>query len=305
MIYLTGKGGAGKSMLATLLAQRCAEQGVRTALIETGSPGGPRRDSAEKAYSLFRLDERTALGQMVTRLLRVRFLAARLMDSRTFSAVAAAAPGVRELVYLSYIFDVARGHIAPAGNRRATPPDIVFVDGFATGHSVELLSSPYTSAELIPIGPAARIARDIGRAARDADGFRVVSVTLPEELAATETAELQGALNEIGVRIAATVVNRVYPDRFDRCEDGREAALEWLHARHAAGEPGSSDARLYERRRVRQREIVEGLRTLATGSEFLEVAHQFDGNGSQTPRETIDALLKGCLDGITNTENAE
>ncbi len=278
---------------------------MRTALIETCSPGGPGRDPAEKAYSLFRLDERAALGQMVTRLLRVRFLAARLMDSRTFSAVAAAAPGVRELVYLSYIFDVARGRIAPTGNRRAAPPDIVFVDGFATGHTIELLSSPYTSAELIPIGPAARIARDIGQAARDADGFRVVSVTLPEELAATETAELQDALGEIGVRIAATVVNRVYPDRFEHCVDGAEAALGWLHSRRAAGEPGSSDALLYERRRVRQSRIVEGLRTIAGGSGFIELAHQFDGNGSETPRESIDALLQDCLDGIPPMESPE
>ena len=61
-----------------------------------------------------------------------------------------------------------------------------------------MLSSPFTSADLIPIGPAARIARDIGAMAGSVDLFRILSVTLPEELAATECGELRERLDGLG-----------------------------------------------------------------------------------------------------------
>lgn len=292
VIYVTGKGGAGKSTISTLVARQAAARGLATALVQTGTRALDRAVRLPEAepFSVFRLDERAALGQLVARLLRVRFLAGRLMDSRTFSAVAAAAPGVRELVYMSYIFDVARSRVGDA------PFDLVVVDGFATGHAAAMLSSPYTSADLIAIGPAARIARDIGRMTSSPDRFRVVSVTLPEELAATECHELRARLDELGITTAATVVNAAYPQVLG------DAQLEWLRAAGTAnGTSGSRDALLYEARRRRQATIVSGI--AAEGITTLTLPYDFDAGGGHagaTPA-AIDCLLDRCLDASSDT----
>lgn len=284
IVYVTGKGGTGKTTVSTMIARRAAERGLSVALVATGARAtatARTRDDRER-FSIFQLDERAALGQLVARLLRVRFLAGRLMDSRSFSAVAAAAPGVRELVYMSYIRDVARSRVG------GVPLDLVVVDGFATGHTIAMLSSPYTTADMIPLGPAARIARAIGRMTSSAERFRVLAVTLPEELPATECGELGRRLAELGIAVAATVVNAAYPAVLT------DTQLEWLNDAAAGAKSHSSlDALLYEARRRRQAEIVAAIE--AQGATTITLPYSFDGGGKACA-DVLDSILLHCVE---------
>jgi len=236
-LFVTGKGGAGKSLVAGALAQEAARHGLRVALVDAVDPedltdrsGARTGPKVEKAV----LEPRAALRHLLARLLRFSFLSDRLMDSRTFSAVAAAAPGLSDLVRLDYLREMAHGRVRGRF-------DLLVVNAPASGHGVGLLEAPRKIADVLPVGPAAAVARAARDFTIDSTSFRVVVVALPEELSVAETSELHAELKRLRVDVSPTVVNGVYPQRA-----GLEQT-EWLR-RH----PGSSDARLYIARRDRQ-----------------------------------------------------
>jgi anion-transporting ArsA/GET3 family ATPase len=240
-LFVTGKGGAGKSFVAAELAREGAARGLRAAVVEAAAaetrarPRTPCAEGAAEPWTRIVLDPREALRRLLMRLLRFGFLSNRLMDSRTFSAVAAAAPGLYDLVRMDYLAELATGR---AGGRF----DLLVVDAPASGHAVAMLEAPRRIEELVPLGPAAAVARAARALTAEAASFRAVVVALPEELSITETAELHAALERIEVGAAPTVVNGVYPER----ATGDQTA--WLSAHPAA----SSDARLHAARRERQ-----------------------------------------------------
>ncbi len=222
VLYVSGKGGTGKSFLAGVLAEAAARRGKSVALVRLREDRGgalmsdmrpPQRGQVRE----IRIDEQQALQDFVLRVVRLGFIAQRLLASRTFSAVAAAAPGVRDLVALSAVVEIARAH----GTRAV---DVVVVDAPATGHAVSLLKAPATVTELAPVGPVARLARQADALVHRAERFSAVVVTTPEELAVTEAVQLFRELAATGVALAPVVVNGVYPSACD------VDAQEWIEA---------------------------------------------------------------------------
>ena len=182
------------------------------------------------------LDDRAALGRLLARIVGLRFLSDRLLDSRTFTAVAAAAPGVREFVTVSFIEEIA------ARDRYRW----LVVDGPATGHTMSLLAAPARLAKLAPLGPAARLARSASELVTDPRRFVVVFVAAPEELAAREAVDGMAQLRALGISPRGVIVNGVYPEVTTRPE------AVWLEA-HSS----NPDVRLYLAERARQLEVVE------------------------------------------------
>jgi anion-transporting ArsA/GET3 family ATPase len=275
VLYVTGKGGAGKTSVASLLAAGCASHGETVALVGVTDVVDPstidRSTGVDAGVHCITLDERHALHHLLTHLLKFRMLSDRLMDSRTFSSVAAAAPGVKDLVYLSYLRELADG-------RTGSRFDTVVVDAPASGHSVPLLEAPRRVLELVPIGPIARIAREADALVRDHRHLTAVIVTLPEELGVTETLELHRALRGLDVAVAPIVINGVYPERLTSVQRS------WLDE-HG----GSSDALLHAARRRRQLELLEPLRSLAGAESALHLL-PFDFGAGRTNREAAVEL---------------
>lgn len=270
ILFVTGKGGTGKSRIAEALARSAAAQGRPAILVRAPSPGlvstigrgpAPVREMV--------LDDERALGEFLTRALRFSFLARRLQDSRTFAAVAAAAPGLRDLVRLTTITRLAA---------TTRPRTVVVVDAPATGHSVPLLTSPSTVLEFARLGPVERDARDAKAVVADARIFTPVLVTTPEELAITEMLSLRQQLLDAGTAPARVVVNGVWPSYF-----GERDAL----AIEAAGI--SDDASRHWRRHRRQAELIDRLE--AKIGLCAKVAFTFGSGGAALAGEDIDALF--------------
>src|SRR5437879_9164440 len=126
LVFVTGKGGVGKTAVAAALGQRAAETGQRTLIIETASDGrlaqlfghrisdaAPRRLVA--GLDAVRIDARQLVEEYFSRLLRFQWLSERLLSSNTFNALTAAAPGITEFLLLERIL----GWIEPGfGARR-------------------------------------------------------------------------------------------------------------------------------------------------------------------------------------------
>ncbi len=242
VLFVTGKGGTGKSSVASALAREAAARGTRVLLIrmpasDEAEPPAERPATARgrvfPSPSLFRertLDDQRDLEAFLTRVLGLGFVARRLGASRTFSAVAAAAPGLRELVALATI-------ATEASRRRG----LVVVDAPATGHSIPLLRAPGRVLEMAPIGLVATEVERTRALVHDAARFTAVLVTTPEEMAIAEVLELRADVLASGVASFRVVVNGVWPayvpdddgNAITRSDASADATLHWRrHLRH-------------------------------------------------------------------------
>jgi anion-transporting ArsA/GET3 family ATPase len=229
LIFVTGKGGVGKTTVAAALGQRAAETGQRTLIIETASDGrlahlfGHRiSDSAPRrlvaGLDAVRVDARKLVEEYFSRLLRFQFLSDRLLSSNTFNALTAAAPGITEFLLLERIL----GWIEPGFGARRRQYGVIIVDGPATGHAVKLLRTPRNLAAMVPGGPLGSTARRLLALLADHARARVLLVSLPEEMAVRETIETHQALaGDLALHVVRPVINRVFPRHFTAGEAER------------------------------------------------------------------------------------
>jgi anion-transporting ArsA/GET3 family ATPase len=137
--------------------------------------------------------------------------------ARALDFVAAAAPGVKEILTVGKLaWEVREGRY-----------DLVVVDAPATGHVVGQLRAPDAIRELVHVGPVREQTAWMHEVLVDPATTGVVVVAAPEEMPVTESLELIDRLAETGVDVAAVVVNRVLPELFGR---GEEAIFERLCA---------------------------------------------------------------------------
>jgi anion-transporting ArsA/GET3 family ATPase len=175
-----------------------------------------------------------------------------LVRSRVFGMVAAATPGMRELLTVGKLWELAQLDRRTPG---ADSYDLVVVDAPATGHGVAILSAPRTFAAAAGSGPVARQGAIIDAMLSDPERTAVVAVAKAEELAVTETGQLRDALREsMGLPLARVVANALEPDRFSP----PEARLLEPHAAH----PAVARALRGHHRALRQRAQLARLRRL-------------------------------------------
>jgi anion-transporting ArsA/GET3 family ATPase len=142
--------------------------------------------------------------------------------------VAAATPGMRELLTVGKLWELAQLDRRTPG---ADSYDLVVVDAPATGHGVAILSAPRTFAAAAGSGPVARQGTIIDSMLSDPERTAVVAVAKAEELAVTETGQLREALRDsIGLPLERVVANALEPDRLTAAEAKRLAS----HAGHPA-----------------------------------------------------------------------
>jgi anion-transporting ArsA/GET3 family ATPase len=235
LLVVTGKGGAGKTTVAAALGLVAARAGKRTIVAEVARRGDvasafDRDGSApfeeiELAPGLFHIsiDPQDALEEYLRDQLPRGPLADLLARSRVFGLLAAATPGMRELLTVGKLWELAQIDRRTPG---ADPYDLVVVDAPATGHGVAVLMAPRTFAAAAGSGPVARQGKKIDATLSDPEQTAVVAVARAEELAVTETGELRASLRaSMGLAIERVVANALDPDRFDDEEAARLRAM--------------------------------------------------------------------------------
>src|SRR4051795_12573973 len=221
LVFVTGKGGVGKTTVAACLARVAAERGKRVIVCEVANEE-TWHDEIEVAPLIHSIavDPEHAMREYLTD--QVGGPLSKVMtSSRIFTYLAAAAPGLRELLMIGKVWDLAQLDQRRTGN---TPYDLVILDAPATGHALGMLRTPRTFRDVARVGPISRQAGRIDAFLSDPELTGIVAVAAPEEMPVNETIEFIAALDEeMSLRPDAVVVNGVYPERF---RDPEVAAIE-------------------------------------------------------------------------------
>ena len=236
LIVVTGKGGTGKTTVASALGLLAARGGLRTIVAELGDQhrlptlfGHPPPSRAGAEVELepglwsASIDPEEALFKWL-RTLGGRISVRMLATSSTFQYFAAAAPGAKELVSLVEVRELCerpdRGERAREGaTGGAGNYDLVVLDAPATGHALAMLRSPETFGAIVRAGPLAEQARTIRTMLEDPSRSAYLAVTQGTEMAVSETLELEeGLRRHLDRDLDAVVVNGTMPRRFTRQE---------------------------------------------------------------------------------------
>jgi anion-transporting ArsA/GET3 family ATPase len=266
LVVVTGKGGVGKSTVSLALGLGAAARGKRTIVCEVSSQENASRifkrgevgfhevEMAENLWAIS-IDPDHSLREYLLLQLKVKAMRDLLYRSKIFTYLAGAAPGLKELVTIGKIWELAQPDRKVKKGRQY---DVVIVDAPATGHGIGFLQTPRTFAGIARVGPVKAQAERLDEFITDHAATGVALVALPEEMPVNESASLEKQLTaHIGIAVDRVYMNAMYPERFDKREASElERALEAANGTAA----GALRAALSEYRRTRsQREQLSRL----------------------------------------------
>jgi anion-transporting ArsA/GET3 family ATPase len=301
LLFVTGKGGVGKSTTAAALALLSSQRGRRTLAVEVDDKGDladffetPRPGFAPERVApdlwAMAMDTEASLREYLHLQLRLPAVARLGPLARAFDFVATAAPGVREILTVGKIgWEVRERHY-----------ECVVVDAAATGHIVGQLQAPEAINELVRVGQVRQQTGWLAELLADPATTGLVIVTTPEEMPVNETIELVRRIEtETRIDVAAIVVNRVLPELFSGTDEEvferlREPAVT-ARLSGAAGGPVTAvleAARLAVTLRRTRAGHLEHLRASIDPSiPLLYVPYLFTrGHGRRTTGQVAEAL---------------
>jgi len=271
LLFLSGKGGVGKSVVGTALALAARDRGKRVLLVEIGSsleaarylgapPSGPRETEVVPGLFTVNLDPARVMDEYVREVVKIEMLVRRILESPVYHRFFAAAPGLKELMTLGKLLVLAEAH--ERWSRRAQY-DLILVDAPATGHGLSLLKVPVAASEAVPVGPVGHQARRILGLLRDKKKTGLLIVTMPEEMAVVEAVQLHRlATAEVGMEAQGVVLNACYERVFSEAEEAEvlRLAAEGASGRLERGIPLDGALRA-ARRQVRRAKLTRFYQT--------------------------------------------
>ena len=221
LLFVTGKGGVGKTTVAMALGIRAAMEGKRTIVCEVArlfaqAEVGFREVELANDLWAISIDPDESMREYVLLQLKVKAMRDLLFRSRMFTYLAAATPGLNELVTIGKIWELAQ---LDRKVKHGIKYDLVIVDAPATGHGISFLQTPRTFASIARVGPIHSQALQLEAMITDHEQTGTVIVSLPEEMPVNETARLESELSsDIGIAIDRVVMNALYPDAFSKSD---------------------------------------------------------------------------------------
>ncbi len=204
VVFVTGKGGVGKSVLAAATALQFARRGQKVLLVEMGSRSfyGPLLDLPisvepvvwQQNIAIARWDVESTLREYLAHYLPIKALAERLLSNTVMKALVAAAPSLSELAMLGKLTAPMRH------NWYKRDIDVVVVDAYATGQFMALLRAPRGMAQTASSGPMHKHSSLMALLLADPAICEYRLVTLAEEMPVAEACEMAAELHtEVGI----------------------------------------------------------------------------------------------------------
>ncbi len=259
LLVVTGKGGAGKSLLALALAHRLALGGKKIWLVEIGRKRDKDFTRLPELLECTRLSHKPelvtlphtqveiyasvlnptlSLAEYVDLKLPTAGLAGVLLNNRITASLLEVVPGLPDLVTLGKLWhSVTRP-------QKSFAPDLIVLDAPATGHALALLRAPANFRKITKVGPIFRDASLMVEFLGDPKRTGLVLTTIPEEMSVQETLELEKNLAK-DFPPPFVLVNKCFPALPALKEDEKNTlpwkAYRYTRARHAREKEAVSD----------------------------------------------------------------
>src|SRR6476659_7609350 len=165
VLYVTGKGGVGKTTVAAALGLAAARTGRRTIVCEVAEQdrmsrafarqGVRAEQEVELAKDLWAItiDPQKALEEWLGKQLGGGPAGRLLGHSHACQYFVAAAPGAKELITIAKVWELAQRE---RWDRHKRAYDLVVVDAPASGHGIAMLTTPQTFGHIAHVGPISR-----------------------------------------------------------------------------------------------------------------------------------------------------
>lgn len=220
LVMVVGKGGVGKTTVASALAVEASRAGQKTLLVEVDGVGraaqlfgvepaapGAAKEIGPRLY-LMGVEGTAALAEYLAMIVPVRRVIQSVFSSRIYQYFVAAAPGLKELMTVGKIWYEADRTDEASGERAW---DLVLVDAPATGHSLQYLGMPQAAYDTFTGGLVRREAERVVKSLRDPARTAVVFVTTAEEMPVNETVEMSRRVrDQLRLPAALLIVNRMH-----------------------------------------------------------------------------------------------
>lgn len=221
LIFVSGKGGVGKTTLSVLLALIAARQKKNTLLVEMNTTGRvapifdtdsvPHKELPLAPYlSGINLIPRFCFEEYVIKRIRFKTIYNTFFNNTFVNNFIDAVPGLNPILMLGKILELER----QIKNRLSDQPqyDLIIVDSPATGHGLSALEVPNVLKSAVKIGPLHHHAVQILDLLGNAEKTVFCLVTLAEELPVAESEEYLQALKErTQLHFGPLFINAVMP----------------------------------------------------------------------------------------------
>lgn len=227
VLFITGKGGVGKTTISAALAFAARDRGMKVCLIEVGHSPNLRyifekdipiyeETLVDEGITALTLDPFYALQEYTEKQVKVKKLAGWVLNTQVIQYLTQAAPGWRELITLGKIWHIETQVV---GYKKRPKYDIIIVDAPATGHGISFLRVPAVILDVLKFGPLRSQTFEVQKMLLDPDRTMLNVVTLPEEMAVNEAVDLHTIAREsLQIPVGFTFVNGVFPPLFDETE---------------------------------------------------------------------------------------
>jgi anion-transporting ArsA/GET3 family ATPase len=236
---VTGKGGTGKTTIASALACALATEGRRVLICELEG-----RDQISGVFDteslrgageqrLFRspaggtvhglaMDPESALMEYLETYYRLGIAGRALDRFGVVDFATSIAPGLQDVLLIGKVYEVARRLI----KKMPGAYDAVVLDAPPTGRIARFLNVGEAVADLAKVGPIRNQAESITTVLRS-EHTCVHLVTLLEEMPITETVEAVADLDRINIDVGAVIANKITPSSLehDQLQLATEARL--------------------------------------------------------------------------------
>lgn len=187
LIFVTGKGGVGKTAVSQAIALSLAQEGKRTLWVSFEDPTRPPGEWIQKGAHLwhFNCDAGQSFEEYAGMKVGIPALTRVFLHNKVIRYLAKAAPGIHELVLLGKVWHERKNY------------DHVVVDMPSTGYGLAMFQSTQNFAHLFKTGPLYRDASDMLSTFKDPEQTALLIVALPEEMPLRESLELNNYLHEL------------------------------------------------------------------------------------------------------------